>query len=709
MCLRVVPQRGPVPDEPVGAPTGSSTGARALGAAFQKINFLRDLGADIDGAGPQLLPGRRPAGSSTDAQQAAILADDQRRPGRGAAAVAEPAAAAARLRGRRARSRSTAAARRDRCARRRRTSCVPAGCACRTPVKLRIVARVGAGGGARRSRAARRMTAGRVVVIGGGIAGLATAALLAREGYAGDPARAARPAGRAGGHAGRSTGSGSTPGRPGTSCRRSSSTSSRCSAPRSRSSSTWSGWTPATGCSSTETAGVGAGRRRRPTRRPTGRLFERIEPGAGDAMRRYLASASTTPTESALDRFLYTTFARPDAACSARDVLRARRDARRAADAARSTRSPRTVTRPAAAAGARLPGRVPRLLARTACPSLYSPDEPPRPRGRRRSTRSGGFTGHRGVVAARAAGGRASPDRHGGDRRSDAAATRSGGAAAPPSAPRGRVQAPADDWPSTSSRPTSSSSAADLHHTETELLPPELRRYPRSGGTRTAGPGASWSILGVRGALPELAHHSLFFTDDWRQLRGHLRHAGLTSRTPGVDRTSAGRSATRRRECRPGRPREPVRARARSPPTRHRRGGMDGAGIRPSSGRRPAISTRSAPGRASRTCASGSWCAAGRARPTSPRPQRLARQRPGPGAHPAAERVLPRRERGRARSTGCSTSGWHDPGIGLPMCLISAELVIKRLRGDRWVGPSSSPPPVNPVVLLGQRNHRLDG
>ncbi len=30
------------------------------------------------------------------------------------------------------------------------------------------------------------------------------------------------------------------------------------------------------------------------------------------------------------------------------------------------------------------------------------------------------------------------------------------------------------------------------------------------------------------------------------------------------------------------------------------------------------------------------------------------------------------------------------PGIGLPMCLISAELVLKRLRGDRSTGPASA-------------------
>ena len=33
------------------------------------------------------------------------------------------------------------------------------------------------------------------------------------------------------------------------------------------------------------------------------------------------------------------------------------------------------------------------------------------------------------------------------------------------------------------------------------------------------------------------------------------------------------------------------------------------------------------------------------------------------------------------------------PGIGLPMCLISAENVLKRVRGDRSTGPLSEPEP----------------
>jgi phytoene desaturase len=59
-------------------------------------------------------------------------------------------------------------------------------------------------------------------------------------------------------------------------------------------------------------------------------------------------------------------------------------------------------------------------------------------------------------------------------------------------------------------------SAADLHHTETRLLPEDARTYPESWWRRRiSGPGAVLVLLGVRGALPELPHHSLFFTRDW--------------------------------------------------------------------------------------------------------------------------------------------------------------------------------------------------
>lgn len=61
-------------------------------------------------------------------------------------------------------------------------------------------------------------------------------------------------------------------------------------------------------------------------------------------------------------------------------------------------------------------------------------------------------------------------------------------------------------------------SNADLHHTETELLPAADRSYPESfWQQRTAGPSALLIYLGVRGELPQLVHHNLLFVERWRE------------------------------------------------------------------------------------------------------------------------------------------------------------------------------------------------
>lgn len=49
-------------------------GARALGAAFQKVNFLRDLGADRDGLGRSYFPGLNPK-NLTDPKRDELVAD----------------------------------------------------------------------------------------------------------------------------------------------------------------------------------------------------------------------------------------------------------------------------------------------------------------------------------------------------------------------------------------------------------------------------------------------------------------------------------------------------------------------------------------------------------------------------------------------------------------------------------------------------------
>ena len=59
-------------------------------------------------------------------------------------------------------------------------------------------------------------------------------------------------------------------------------------------------------------------------------------------------------------------------------------------------------------------------------------------------------------------------------------------------------------------------SAADLRHTETALLPDAARTYPeRYFARRDPGLGTVLVFLGVKGTLPELCHHTLFFSKDW--------------------------------------------------------------------------------------------------------------------------------------------------------------------------------------------------
>lgn len=61
-------------------------------------------------------------------------------------------------------------------------------------------------------------------------------------------------------------------------------------------------------------------------------------------------------------------------------------------------------------------------------------------------------------------------------------------------------------------------SNADLHFTETSLLDSKDRSYPtKYWDRREAGPSALLMYLGVKGPVPELEHHNLFFVDDWKQ------------------------------------------------------------------------------------------------------------------------------------------------------------------------------------------------
>jgi phytoene desaturase len=219
-------------------------------------------------------------------------------------------------------------------------------------------------------------------------------------------------------------------------------------------------------------------------------------------------------------------------------------------------------------------------------------------------------------------------------------------------------------------------SAADLHHTETKLLPPALRTYPQSYWDRkTPGPGAVLLSLGVRGELPELLHHTLFFTRDW-----HANFDAIGGDHPYIPDPAS------LYVCKPS-------ATDTVAPDGHENlfvlvpipadpglGGGESATIRAAGDRAIAqiaqwagipdlaerITVRHDVGPADFVDSINAW-----------RGTML-----GP-AHTLAQSALFRAGNVSKRVDGLLYAGGSTiPGIGLPMCLISAELVVKRLNGD---------------------------
>ena len=70
MCLQVFLAEGPPP--PAQDRQVLETGARRLGAAFQKVNFLRDLAADAGGLGRAYFPGVEPTELDEPAKRAIL-------------------------------------------------------------------------------------------------------------------------------------------------------------------------------------------------------------------------------------------------------------------------------------------------------------------------------------------------------------------------------------------------------------------------------------------------------------------------------------------------------------------------------------------------------------------------------------------------------------------------------------------------------------
>lgn len=230
-------------------------------------------------------------------------------------------------------------------------------------------------------------------------------------------------------------------------------------------------------------------------------------------------------------------------------------------------------------------------------------------------------------------------------------------------------------------------SCADLHHTETALLERADQTYPEKWWRkRTSGPGGVLVMLGVEGELPELEHHNLLFTEDWRRNFGDI----FDSPTRVPDPASM-------YVCRPSAT-DPTVA-----PTGHQNlfmlipvpadpsighGGADGTGdaaVEQIADRaidqlarwtgiadlRGRIVVRHTVGPADFVSDYHSWSGG----------------MLGP-AHTLGQSAMFRAGSASRRVRGLYYAGaTASPGVGVPMCLISAELVLKRIRGDRSPGP----------------------
>lgn len=236
-------------------------------------------------------------------------------------------------------------------------------------------------------------------------------------------------------------------------------------------------------------------------------------------------------------------------------------------------------------------------------------------------------------------------------------------------------------------------SGADLHHTETRLLTPRDQSYPeRWWSRRTSGPGAVIAMLGVRGELPTLPHHSLFFTRDWAANFADIfgsdpripepasiyvckpsatdtsvapaGHANLfllipVPADPDIGRGSVGGEPSARVEAAVDAAIDQVAQWARIPDLRER------------------IVVRESLGPADFVHDYFSWQGG----------------MLGP-AHILSQSAMFRAQNASKKVAGLYYAGATTaPGVGVPMCLISAELVLKRIRRDHSAGPLPTPLP----------------
>lgn len=233
-------------------------------------------------------------------------------------------------------------------------------------------------------------------------------------------------------------------------------------------------------------------------------------------------------------------------------------------------------------------------------------------------------------------------------------------------------------------------SGADLHHTETSLLPAPLRSYPqRWFAKRDPGLGTVLAMVGVRGELPQLKHHNLLFTEDWTDDFSVVFDGPTPSRPTGASRSIY--------VCNPSKSDDTV-----APDGDENLFLLIPVAADPAIGRGDAYGAAS--GRVSAIADEalaqlGQWAGI-----ADLRERIVVKKTLGPAdfaeryhswsggaigpAHTLAQSAFLRGRNASKKVAGLYYAGATTvPGVGVPMCLISAENVVKRLLGDTSPSP----------------------
>ncbi|MBF4577112.1 phytoene desaturase family protein [Frondihabitans sp. VKM Ac-2883] len=251
-------------------------------------------------------------------------------------------------------------------------------------------------------------------------------------------------------------------------------------------------------------------------------------------------------------------------------------------------------------------------------------------------------------------------------------------------------------------------SAADLHHTETKLLPAKLQTYGESyWAEKNPGPSALLLYLGVEGEIPELEHHTLLFSRDWHDNFGRIFGEPKSIPEPPsfyvckpsvVDPATAPEGQTNLFVLVPL-PAQPELGLGSMPGAAGSEGAADGAAVGVGN---------SGPGQLERLGDAVIQQIADWAGVPDLNSRIVLRRSRGPqdfvddynswsGSMLGPAHTLAQSAMFRAGNQSKKVRGLHyvggsvRPGIGLPMCLISAEVLLKNLRGDTSTEPLPEP------------------